>query len=76
MPDAPIVSRPYHAKMACERCTFGSGEHAEWCDNAEPLSAFQRSVKAFHEHYAGVLRDQAQPPTASPWEDPWAKRKE
>lgn len=29
--DAPIVSRPYHAKMCCERCVFGRGEHDLWC---------------------------------------------
>lgn len=26
-----IHSRPYNPKMACERCCFGSGEHARWC---------------------------------------------
>jgi hypothetical protein len=27
-----ITSRPFAPKMACERCVFGRGEHAEWCD--------------------------------------------
>jgi hypothetical protein len=28
-----IVSRPYPKDLtrACERCVFGTGEHAEWC---------------------------------------------
>jgi len=29
--DSPIVSRPFHPKMCCERCTFNSGLHADWC---------------------------------------------
>ena len=27
----PITSRPFHPDKCCERCVFGSGEHAEWC---------------------------------------------
>ena len=27
-----IHSAPYRPAMACERCCFGSGEHAEWCE--------------------------------------------
>lgn len=27
-----IVSKPYHPTMCCERCVFGRGEHAGWCD--------------------------------------------
>ena len=38
--DAPIVSRPYHPKMCCERCTFGSGEHAEWCHPSSATVTF------------------------------------
>ena len=29
-----IQSRPYHPQAACERCVFGSGEHAPWCEHA------------------------------------------
>lgn len=31
----PIVSRPYapSRSMCCEKCTFGSGEHAKWCEH-------------------------------------------
>ena len=28
-----IHSAPYRPAMACERCCFGSGEHADWCEN-------------------------------------------
>lgn len=31
MTDDPIRSRPYSTAMACERCCFGRGEHAEYC---------------------------------------------
>lgn len=29
----PLQSRPYrpNPEMACEKCVFGSGEHADWC---------------------------------------------
>jgi hypothetical protein len=27
-----ITSRPFAPKMACERCVFGRGEHAEFCE--------------------------------------------
>lgn len=30
-----IHSQPYRPTMACERCVFGSGEHAGWCENQE-----------------------------------------
>ena len=32
MPGEPIVSRPYRpGEKCCEKCAFGSGEHALWC---------------------------------------------
>ena len=31
----PIKSRPMFHSTACERCVFGSGEHAEWCDESD-----------------------------------------
>jgi hypothetical protein len=27
-----ITSRPFHPDQCCERCVFGRGEHAGWCD--------------------------------------------
>ncbi len=33
----PIKSRPMFHSTACERCVFGRGEHAEWCEqNVRP----------------------------------------
>ena len=43
--DAPIVSRPYHAKMCCERCAFGRGEHAEWCHPSNATVSFEVEAK-------------------------------
>ena len=37
MPAEPIVSRPYRpGENCCERCVFGSGEHAVWCEEFGP----------------------------------------
>lgn len=31
MSNAAITSRPFKPAMACERCVFGTGDHALWC---------------------------------------------
>ena len=141
--DAPIVSRPFHPKMACPACVWKRGAHAEWCvtptpelpepmqefmgrlkrDAAEPLGgqfqqtyftateqqnqAYERMVAArmMKDKTSAItaavriasesLPDLPKEPwltaeqqtemrrglpihqhTASPWADPWAKRKE
>ncbi len=28
-----ITSRPYRPASACERCCFGRGAHAKWCEH-------------------------------------------
>lgn len=33
-----ITSRPYHPSQCCEKCVFGRGEHAEWCEEGRELA--------------------------------------
>ena len=33
----PIRSRPYSTNAACEKCVFGRGAHAEWCQVAAKI---------------------------------------
>jgi len=32
MSEPVITSRPFHPRMACERCVFGTGLHAQSCN--------------------------------------------
>lgn len=41
-----ITSRPYQPKMACERCCFGRGEHAEWCEWGQRTGDVESSPEA------------------------------
>lgn len=43
--DAPIVSRPFHPKMACPACVWGRGEHAEWCHPSNATVTFKVEAK-------------------------------
>lgn len=47
-PMSEITSKPYKPDpaMACDRCCFGRGEHAEWC----PLFG----VRMCREHFTGL----------------------
>lgn len=76
--DAPIVSRPYHAKMACPACCFGEAQHADWCHPSNATVTFTvEATWPTPDQQAEMRRGlSVEPPTASPWEDPWAKRKE
>ncbi|MFH1111002.1 MAG: hypothetical protein V1790_17655 [Planctomycetota bacterium] len=39
---ADLRSRPYNPDpaMACEKCVFGTGEHAEWCSKRSAHCSF------------------------------------
>lgn len=39
-----LISRPYHPNMCCERCVFGTGEHADWCCFTTPCAICGRPV--------------------------------
>ena len=48
MPDTPRESYSGIKHTACERCAFGSGEHAEWCDEwAPPNAALMRAAQEY-----------------------------
>jgi hypothetical protein len=41
-----IVSRPYQTadpKQCCERCVFGTGKHADFCE--DPTAQYQRVLQ-------------------------------
>lgn len=48
MPD--IVSRPFKPAMACERCVFGTGQHAEWCESRS--ASMGKALNRFSEKIA------------------------
>ncbi len=43
---ADLVSRPYKPDpgKCCERCVFGRGEHAEWCEKGK-LQVVKRFIE-------------------------------
>lgn len=53
MPEPAIRSRPYSTASCCERCVFGRGEHAEWCQSKAIAAyldgAFTEALRQFDE---------------------------
>ncbi len=41
-------------KSACERCVFGSGQHAEWCESQEVMES--RAIRAAFLRHPKVMR--------------------
>jgi hypothetical protein len=57
MPDSELQSRPYHpaATQCCEKCVFGSGEHAPFCAAGVTREDFEHWNEAEMLHEAGRL---------------------
>lgn len=53
-----ITSRPYHPdpQMACERCVWGRGEHAEWCDNYKIQVYLRKWISAAMQEFSDYLQ--------------------
>lgn len=40
-----IKSRPFHPSACCEKCVFGRGEHAEWCELPVRYGLTQKEIE-------------------------------
>lgn len=45
-------------QMACERCVWGRGEHAEWCDNYKIQVYLRKWISAAMQEFSDYLLDQ------------------
>ncbi len=48
----PIKSRPMFHSTACERCAFGRGQHAEWCESQDVKE--RKAIAAAFDRYPKV----------------------